>query len=95
MPENEGQMTRYDPWGNQISTAKSSTLQFAHKVETAHCTQTFGFKGSDDSRYASRALDIVEKMEKMASRKVRATEFELLRQPLLTSSIVWIGIADD
>ena len=83
--DNEGRMTKYDPWGNQISTSKSMPLQFAHKVEMRNCTQTFGFKGPDDSRHAARALDLVEKM---MTRKVRPTEFELLRQPLLTSSIV-------
>ena len=92
MPGNEGQMTQYDPWGNQLGTTKSKPLQFGHTVERGGCTQTFGFKGSDDSRYASRALDIVEKM---ASGRVRPTELELLRQPLLTSSIVPIGVAND
>ena len=85
-------MTRYDPWGNQISTAKSTALQFAHTVERGGCKQTFGFKGPDDSRHASRALDIVEKM---ASGRVRPTELELLWQPLLTSSTVPIEVADD
>lgn len=90
--DNEGRMTKYDPWGNQISTTKSTPLQFGHKVEMRNCTQTFGFKGPDNSRHADRALDLVEKM---ITRKVRPTEFELLRQPLLTSSIVQLGAPDD
>ncbi|KAK0509353.1 hypothetical protein JMJ35_007747 [Cladonia borealis] len=62
MPGTEGQMTQYDPWGNQISTTKSTPLYIGHTVERGGCKQTFGFKGSDDSRHASRAMDIVEKM---------------------------------
>ena len=91
MPATEGQMTQYDPWGNQISTTKSTALHIAHTVERGGCRQTFGFKGPDNSRHADRALDIIEKM---ASGRVRPKEFELLWQPLLTSSIVPIGVAD-
>ena len=60
----EGQITQYGPNGNQLTTAKVATLRFAKTVETRYCKQTFAFQGPDDSRHASRALDIIEKMNK-------------------------------
>lgn len=60
----EGQITKYDPNGSQLTTAKAPILRFGNTVETRYCKQTFGFQGPDDSRHASRALDIIEKMNK-------------------------------
>ena len=59
-----GKITKYDPNGNEITTTKAATIQFANTVETRQCKQTFAFKGPNESIHASRALDIVERMNK-------------------------------
>ena len=58
----QGQLTKYGSNEQQLTTAKAKPLQFANEVTTKKYKQTFAFKGPDDSRHASRALDIVEKM---------------------------------
>ncbi|MCJ1459588.1 hypothetical protein MMC28_009967 [Mycoblastus sanguinarius] len=70
----EGQITKFDSNGNQFSSVRVKPIQFAYKAETAKCTQTFAFRGPDNSRHASRALDIVESMQRKNSQPIEGSD---------------------
>jgi len=57
-----GRITKFDATGNQLKSAKAKPIQFAFRAETIKCTQTFAYRGPENSSHVSRALDIVGKM---------------------------------
>lgn len=64
MSGNEGRITKFETGNYQLSTAKATPLQVAYSIATRKSMQTFTFRGPDDSRHASSALDICERMSK-------------------------------